>query len=129
MNLKSDAGCAHYLSGVFNADAVVLATGPISIAAKTQNDDERAGVNLGGPGTPYIANSVDAATLTFKIRSKVKGMLSWLFVFASEEYPQSITSAYNDGFDLLVNGGGVAYLPDGVTPVKIKNINAMVNPD
>jgi hypothetical protein len=129
VKLKSDAACAHYLTNVFNNDAVVLASGPISLAAKTQNLDRDNGVDVGTAGTPYIANSVDAATLTFKIRSKVKGVLSWLFVFASEEYPESITSEYNDGFELLVNGGAVAYLPDGTTPVKIKNVNSVVNPD
>jgi hypothetical protein len=109
VKLKSDPNCAHYLTSSFaGADAVVLATGPISIAAKTQNNDERAGVNLGGPGTPYIANSVDAAALTFKIKPKVSGCLSWLFVFASDEYPEYVGSKYNDEFSLLVNGGWAA---------------------
>jgi hypothetical protein len=105
VKLNSDPNCAHYLKSSFaGQDAVVLATGPISTAAKTSNTVRNTGVNLGGAGTPYIANSVDAATLTFKIKPKVTGCLSWLFVFASEEYPEYVGSEYNDEFNLLVNG-------------------------
>jgi len=132
----STGGCTHYLTGVFNADATCLTTGSLAMAAKAQNTLRTTGTALNTAGSPYIPNSLDAATLSFKIKSKVEGCLSWQFLFASEEYPeysgtlvngQYVGNEYNDGFELLVNGGAVASLPDG-TQVKISNVNAYRNP-
>ena len=59
------------------------------------------------------------------------------FVFGSEEYPEWVSSGYNDAFGFFISGqdpaGGtyvnsnVALLPDGNTIVSIDNVNAGLN--
>ena len=59
------------------------------------------------------------------------------FVFGSEEYPEWVSSGYNDAFGFFISGqdpaGGdyvnsnVAVLPDGNTIVSIDNVNAGLN--
>jgi gliding motility-associated-like protein len=59
------------------------------------------------------------------------------FVFGSEEYPEWVSSGYNDAFGFFISGpdpnGGVynnnnvAVLPDGNTIVSIDNVNANLN--
>ena len=66
----------------------------------------------------------------------VCGSFNIAFVFGSEEYPEYVTGAYNDGFGIFISGhnplGGnytnynMAQLPNG-TLVSIDNVNANVN--
>ena len=59
------------------------------------------------------------------------------FVFGSEEYPEWVSSGYNDSFGFFITGqnpvganyvnSNVAVLPDGNTIVSIDNVNAGMN--
>ena len=64
-------------------------------------------------------------------------VLTIRFVFGSEEYPEYVSSGYNDAFGFFVTGSNpsgpnynntnVATLPDGVTIASIDNINSTTN--
>ena len=61
------------------------------------------------------------------------------FVFGSEEYPEFVSSSFNDAFGFFISGPGpacqsgfynntnVATLPNNITPVSIDNVNATAN--
>ena len=49
------------------------------------------------------------------------------YVFASEEYPEFVGSAYNDVMAVYVNGKNCAYVPGTTTPVSINTVNAGEN--
>jgi|GEM_PF-6728029 len=50
-------------------------------------------------------------------------VISFRYVFTSEEYNEFVNSPYNDVFGFFLNGTNIALLPDGVTPVSINNVN------
>jgi hypothetical protein len=64
----------------------------------------------------------DAAVLEFDFLPKT-GIVSFLYVFASEEYNEYVDSAYNDIFAFLIDGKNIAFLPNSNITVAINNVN------
>lgn len=69
----------------------------------------------------------DATVLEFDFVPDTN-VLSFQYVFASEEYNEYVEQGFNDVFGFFLNGVNVATLPDG-TPVTIDNINLNSNSD
>ena len=91
-----------------------------SFAAGTGSD---ADLDLLAPGTTIHA---DAATLTFKFKT-TSNMISFQYVFGSEEYPEFVGSGFNDVFGFFLDGVNIALIPSTLTPVTINNVNASLN--
>lgn len=73
----------------------------------------------------------DAAVLEFDFVTSAE-LLTFNFVFASEEYPEYVGSKYNDVFAFFINGPGLsnvnlATLPRSRTPVTVNSINHKTN--
>jgi gliding motility-associated-like protein len=120
---------------------IVLSTGNIS----TLNGAGSAFWSVDNPGTncndPQL-NSIeplatrDCCILEFDVVPSCSTLLI-RFVFGSEEYPEFVSSGYNDAFGFFVTGpnptGGtytntnIATLPDNSTIVSIDNVNAGTN--
>lgn len=120
---------------------IVLSTGNIS----TLNGSGSAFWSVDNPGTncndPQL-NSIeplatrDCCILEFDVVPSCSTLLI-RFVFGSEEYPEFVSSGYNDAFGFFVTGpnpsGGtytntnIATLPDNSTIVSIDNVNASTN--
>jgi len=105
---------------------LVLSTGTIANVPGPNNSDSIGRVN-GQPGDIDLDNLLmnyfteDATVLEFDFVPDTD-VLSFQYVFASDEYNEYVDQGYNDVFGFFLNGVNVATLPDG-TPVTIDNIN------
>lgn len=78
------------------------------------------------------ANTFDAVTIEMDILPS-ESVLDFSYVFASEEYPEYVGSAFNDVFAFFVSGPGlngqenIALIPGTTQPVAINNVNANSN--
>ena len=96
----------------------------------------------GGGGDSSLSNILpgytlqDASILEFDL-VPVGNVLEFNYVFASEEYPEFVNSAFNDVFGFFINGpdpqGGsysdlnIAIIPGTSLPVAIDNVNSGAN--
>ncbi len=92
---------------------VLLTTGTVN-CAPGPNNSSSCGSPLGTTSLKFDFTS-DTGDVFFK------------YVFASEEYNEYVGSAYNDTFQLLLNGVNIALLPGGAGVVSINNVNNNVN--
>ena len=102
------------------------------------NDEPGAGVDNNRPGDTQLealANGVathNAAILEFDFDA-VGNVVSFNYVFASDEYPEFVNAGYNDVFAFWISGPGIngsqniALIPNTNTPVTIDNVNANSN--
>ena len=112
-------------------DGIMLSSGDISNAIGPNEFDAithdnllggDADLNLQIPGyTTY-----DAAVLEFDFVPQTS-VITFDYVFTSDEYNEWANSPYNDVFGFYVNGQNVALIPGTSTPVAINNVN-MGNP-
>jgi hypothetical protein len=121
------------------ASGIVLSTGNANdIPGPNDNGTETRGVgntadddintSLGTAGAAEITNSNDAAVLEFSFQfgdGSIGGEVNFAFVFASEEYIDFIDSAFNDEFQLLVDGVNLGTI--GGSDVNINNVNDVAN--
>jgi hypothetical protein len=81
------------------------------------------------PGDPDLDAQIpgystyDRSVLEFDFECQNIQVISFEYVFSSEEYNEYANSPFNDVFGFFVNGVNVALLPDNVTPVSINNVN------
>jgi hypothetical protein len=68
----------------------------------------------------------DAATLSFRFTS-TSNVISFQYVFGSEEYPEFVGTSFNDVFGFFLNGVNIALLPGTNTPITTNNVNAGAN--
>ncbi|MEA2707503.1 MAG: hypothetical protein QOF78_104 [Phycisphaerales bacterium] len=70
--------------------------------------------------TPQATHN--ASTLTFKF-IPTSDVISFQFVFGSDEYSEFVGSSFNDVFGFFLNGQNIALIPGTTTPVAINNVN------
>ena len=127
-------------SGFFWADqtslgipaGMIITSGNATIA-NGPNDGEGSGASNGGGNDPDLENFggaaiYDASGVEFDFVSS-SPVLSFNYVFGSDEYPEYGCSNFNDVFGFFVSGPGfngnenVAIIPNTSVPVRINTIN------
>ncbi len=98
-----------FSTGLSIDSGVLLTTGTLANAVGPNNL-----VNASGAGT--------FAQLDFSFTTTT-GSLFFNYIFGSEEYLEFVNSAFNDTFELLLNGTNIATLPGGGGAVTINNVN------
>lgn len=117
-------------AGIIDFDSgIILSTGDIS-SVIGPNTADGTSTNNGLPGdadlTSLISESTnDAAVLEFDFVPNCS-VLTFKFVFGSEEYYEWANSDFNDVFGLFVNGNNVALVPVNL-PVSVNNVNLVNN--
>ncbi len=111
---------------------IIISTGNIANVqtANGLNNSNATTTNFGQPGDPDLnailppnQQTFDRAFLQFDFECDNLQVLSFQYVFASEEYNEYANTGFNDVFAFFVNGVNVALLPDNVTVVSINNVN------
>jgi len=92
------------------------------------NNSTFAGTDVGTAGNGTLDGLIpgysthDAAVLTFDF-VPTGNMVTFKYVFGSEEYNEFVDSIYNDVFGFYINGVNYALIPGTSTPVSINNVN------
>jgi gliding motility-associated-like protein len=125
---KSNIGLENGL--ILSTGKVIDAIGPNNIGNKgsSNNLPGDADLQLLSPKNP----TYDATWISFSF-SPQASQVKFRFVFASEEYPESVAKNYNDVFGFFITGPGftgtqnIALVPDTNDPISIQTINANTN--
>ena len=111
---------------------VILSTGDVNSLASTtntvDNDSDRHGhaeASVGGFTNPTGRDLEDPVVLTFDVVPTKTTLLIDL-VFGSDEYNEFANGAYNDAFQIFVDGTNCALTADG-QPISINGVNATNN--
>ncbi len=94
--------------------------------------DNEASTNLGGTGSPTLSAFI-GGTITYDAAGywatvvPAGDTLHVKFLFASEEYPEYVDSAFNDVMGVFVNGKNCALVPGTSLPVAVNNVNDHFN--
>jgi len=109
-------------------DGIILGSGNIaSVVGPNQYDNVT--TDNGLPGDPVLDGLIpgyqtfDATILEFDFECELLQVISFQYIFASDEYNEYVNSQFNDVFGFFLNGVNIALLPDNVTPVAINNVN------
>lgn len=98
---------------------VINIVGPNTVPSRTTNN-----AVAGDPQLTTIAGNptFDASVLQFSF-VPTNNVVSFRFVFASEEYNEFANTEFNDVFAFFVNNNNIALLPGTTTPIAINNVN------
>ncbi len=113
------------------ATGIILTSGSINNALGP-NNSTGAGTNVGTGGNALLNGLIpgystyDANVLTFSF-IPTNNVISFQYVFGSEEYDEYVGSVYNDVFGFFLNGSNIALIPGTSTPVSINNVNCGTN--
>ncbi len=132
----SGANCA---AGTFSGgtgiigfeEGIILSSGDIAFVVGPNNETGITKENY-TPGDPDLdtliagLTTVDAAVLEFDFIPGTN-LITFEYVFGSEEYNEYVGSPYNDVFGFFLNGKNVALLPGTITPVSINSVNCDQN--
>ena len=108
-------------------DGIILSTGNISDVVGPNTADDTT-TNNGQPGDPDLDTLItgyttfDATVLEFDF-VPTSDVVTFEYVFGSEEYNEYVYSAYNNIFGFFLNGVNVALIPGTTTAVAINNVN------
>jgi len=128
----SGANCA---AGTFSGgtgiigfeEGIILSSGAIAVVVGP-NSETGATIENQTPGDSDLETLIpgydthDAAVLEFDF-IPTTNLITFEYVFGSEEYNEYSNSPYNDVFGFFLNGINVAFLPGNTTPVSINNVN------
>ena len=130
-------------SGIFNdgsaigfESGIILSSGNIANVIGPNSSDAISTTNgtLGDadldiliPG--YTTNDAMVLEFDFSVDIVPGGSLdpvvvSFQYVFSSDEYNEFVNSSYNDVFGFFVNGNNIALVPGTTIPVSINNVNS-----
>ncbi|MFN9622281.1 MAG: choice-of-anchor L domain-containing protein, partial [Cyanobacteriota bacterium] len=118
-------------AGIGIDSGIVLSTGNI-LNAIGPNDLTSTSTAFGVSGDIDLDDIVgfgstyDACILEFTFIPSAS-IVSFSFVFASEEYPEFVGSQFNDVFAFFVNDVNIAIIPGTTTPVSINNVSPVTN--
>lgn len=119
---------ANFLGSGFTS-GVVLTSGDATDldGPNTGNSDfsENNGFSQGNPRLDAIVSpqtTRNASTLTFSFIPSAD-VISFQFVFGSDEYSEFVGSTYNDVFGFFLNGENIALIPGTDDPVAINTVN------
>ncbi len=113
---------------------VIIATGNISVAPGPNNQDNASagyGVSTPDPDLSLLTAGAlfDRAGFEFDFKP-TQSVLTFQFVFASEEYCEYVGTQYNDVFGFFISGPGIpggqeniALIPNTNIPIAINNVN------
>lgn len=114
-------------------DGVTLATGSASAASQLNFFDGLAGsVDSLTAGDAQLSaliggtQTTNAAVLEFEFLAE-NPVVSFQYVFASEEYNEYVGSQFNDVFAFFLNGVNIALVPGGPLPVSVNTVNCSAN--
>ena len=115
-------GIVGFAQGILlSSGDIASVVGPQNLLASTSTDNLR-------PGDADLDALVggltqDACVLEFDFECPSTTVMSFQYVFSSEEYDEWVDTQYNDVFAFLLNGQNIALLPGTQTPVAINNVN------
>ncbi|MCS7046774.1 MAG: choice-of-anchor L domain-containing protein [Gemmataceae bacterium] len=118
-------------------EGIILSSGAANAVIGNNNNSSGGFANNvtsgnAAPGDPDLnalvapATTFDATVLEFDF-IPAGNTLTFKYVFASEEYPDFVGTAFNDVFAFFLNGQNVARIPNTNIPVSINNVNAQSN--
>lgn len=119
---------------VLSSGAAVDAAGPNSAGGTSTNLNQPGDISLDSVLTG-VFQTQDACALEFDVYAATN-LLSFNYVFASEEYPEFAppnSSTFNDAFGFFISGPGIvgekniAIVPNANVPVSINNVNVQTN--
>ncbi|MGG1676646.1 choice-of-anchor L domain-containing protein [Neobacillus sp. NRS-1170] len=108
-------------------DGIILSSGNISNVIGPNNFDGITADN-GTPGDTDLNSLIpgystqDATVLEFDFIPN-NDIISFEYVFSSDEYNEYVNSVYNDVFGFFINGVNAALIPGTTIPVSINNVN------
>jgi len=110
------------------AQGIVLGSGDIASVVGPQNLLPYTSTDNLRPGDADLDALVggltqDACALEFDFECPSTTVISFQYVFASEEYDEWVDTQYNDVFAFFLNGENIALIPGTTTPVAINNVN------
>jgi hypothetical protein len=116
-------------------DSGILLTSGNAIGAPGPNNSDSFTGDTGGAGDAQLdtlaaATTFDANILTFtfhKTNPNDPDVVSFQYVFASEEYNEFVGSQFNDVFGFFLNGTNIALIPGTSTAVAINTVNCGSN--
>lgn len=120
-------------------NGVVLATGNVNILPGPNNSGAAYGGFSMAPtfdadlGTLTGGPQFDLSKIEFDFRP-TSPVISFDFVFGSEEYCEFVNAGFNDVFGFFISGPGIAgnqniaLIPSTATPVSIDNVSDVTNP-
>ncbi len=110
------------------AQGVILGSGDVASVIGPQNLLAWTSTDNLLPGDADLDGLVggltqDACVLEFDFECPSTNVVSFQYVFASEEYDEWVDTTYNDVFAFFLNGVNIALIPGTTTPVAINNVN------
>lgn len=125
----SAAGTFTDADDVFGFESgIVLSSGNISniqgpnvLSSVTQINGLPGDLDLDGLIPGFSTN--DASILEFDFECEFIQVISFQYVFSSDEYNEYVGSSFNDVFGFFVNEVNIAVIPETTTPVSINNLN------
>ncbi|MBM3778671.1 MAG: PEP-CTERM sorting domain-containing protein [Acidimicrobiia bacterium] len=119
-------------TGILPFDSGVILTSGAAASAPGPNSADGTTTAWGLPGDPDLntlttGTTFDAAVLEFDF-IPTNNVISFQYVFASEEYNEFVGSIFNDVFGFFLNGVNIALVPFTLSPVTINNVNCASNP-
>ncbi|MGB0956026.1 MAG: choice-of-anchor L domain-containing protein [Panacagrimonas sp.] len=129
---SSSAGGLFFNGSAINLDdGIVLSTGNIASLGGPNSSDETT-TSFDEPGDSDLSDLIDdttndAAVLEFDFVPD-QDVVTFRYVFGSEEYLEFVDSSFNDVFGFFVNGQNCALVDDDPpNPVSVNTINNQVN--
>lgn len=128
---------------IFMEEGIVFSTGNLENIGKQNSSTNTTGLLYGRADAPYLRQAVrtpaifDAVGIEFDF-TPTQRIISFRYVFASEEYCEYVGSEFNDAFGFFISGPGIegngfdnsiniAKIPDSEEIVSINNINHLRN--